>query len=229
MIETTINKHTKTPGGLTGFSTKTNVVDRWTINASYRASLYSHLQEFLGANTKKYVHADLQKSRIRKDQNDITSMLSIIEECFIDPFGENPLLSISNGMLATQKLTLDTLNDFKLGTGRMDTFIEERCIEKSKCFFDQLERFNIETFLKLSKCVTYKCKDKDILLVANRIFFAKLIIIMQKHSINLKEVFKYPLGPFAWALAGSVGDLKKTNKAALLHELEKQLDPVEQF
>ena len=60
VIETTAHKGTKTPGGLTGFSTKTNAVDRWTINASYRASLYSHLQEFLGANTKKYVHTDLQ-------------------------------------------------------------------------------------------------------------------------------------------------------------------------
>ena len=135
VIKTTINKDTKTLGGLTGFSTKTNAVNRWTINASYRASLYSHLQEFLGANTKKYVHADLQKLRIRKDQDDITSMLSIIEECFIDPFSKNPLLSIPNGILAAEKLILDTFNDFKLGTERMDTFIEERCIEKSKDFF----------------------------------------------------------------------------------------------
>ena len=165
MIETTINKDTKKPGGLTGFSTKTNEVNRWTINASYRASLYSHLQEFLGVNTKKYVHADLQKSRLRNDQDDITSMLSIIEECFVGPFSENPLLIISNGMLATEKLVLDTFNNFKLGTERMDTFIEERCIEKSKDFFDPLKRINIETFSKLSKCVTYKCKDKDIPLV----------------------------------------------------------------
>ena len=39
---------------------------------------------------------------------------------------------------------------------RMDTFIEERYIEKSKDFFDPLKRINIEIFSKLSKCVTYK-------------------------------------------------------------------------
>ena len=93
------------------------------INASYRASLYSHLQEFLGTNTKKYVHTDLQKSRIRNDQDDVTSMLSIIEECFIDPFSENRLVSLSNGILATEKLVSDSFNDFKLGTERMDTSI----------------------------------------------------------------------------------------------------------
>ena len=125
LIETTTNKDTKTPGGLTGFSTKTNAVDQWTINVPYRASLYSHLQEFLGTNTKKYVHTDLQKSRIRNDQDNVTSILSIIEECFIDPFSENPLLSISNGILATEKLVSDSFNDFKLGTEHMDTFIKE--------------------------------------------------------------------------------------------------------
>ena len=55
-------------------------------------------------------------------------MLSVIEECFIDPFSENPLLSISNGILATEKLVSDSSNDFKLGTVGMDTFIGERCI-----------------------------------------------------------------------------------------------------
>ena len=109
----------------------------------------------------------------------------------------------------------------------MDTFIKERCTDKSKDFFDPLKRINIETFSKLNKCVKYKCKNKHIKLVANTNLFAKLIIIMQKRSMDLKEVFKYSLGPFPWALAGCVSDLKKTNKATLLHELEKKLDPVE--
>ena len=227
VIETTINKDTKTPGGLTGSSTKTNAVDRWAINASYRASLYSHLQEFLGTNTKKYVHTDLQKSRIRNDQDDVTSMLSIIEECFIDPFSENPLLSISNGLLATEKLVSDSFDDFKFATERMDTFIKQPCTEKSKDFFDSLKRINIETFSKLSKCAKYKCKDKRITLVANRNLFTKLTIIMQKLSIDLKEVFKYSLGPFPWALAGSAGYLKKLIKPRYYMNLKKKLDPVE--
>ena len=65
---------------------------------------------------KKYVHTDLQKSRIRNDHDDVTSMLSIIEGCFIDTFSENPLLSISNGILATEKSVSDSFNGFKLET-----------------------------------------------------------------------------------------------------------------
>ena len=108
-------------------------------------------------------------------------MLSIIEECFIDPCSENPSLSISNGIVATEKLVLDIFNVFKFDTERMDTFIEERCFQKSK----------------------------DFPLVANRNRFAKFITIMQKCSIDLREVFKYSLGPFPRALAGSIDDLRK--------------------
>ncbi len=43
----------------------------------------------------------------------------------------------------------------------------------------------------------------------------------------MKEVFKYPLGPFPWALAGVMGNLKKTNKSALLNELEKLTEPLD--
>jgi hypothetical protein len=43
----------------------------------------------------------------------------------------------------------------------------------------------------------------------------------------LKEVFQYPLGPFPWALAGVMGDLKKTNKSALLNEVEKLTEPLD--
>ena len=90
---------------------------------------------------------------------------------------------------------MDTYNYFKLGTERMIIFIEERCIEKSNDLLDPLKRINIETFSKLSKCVTYKCKDKDISLVANRTLFPKLIMIMEIRSIHLKELFNCFLGP----------------------------------
>ena len=73
-------------------------------------------------------------------------MLSIIEKFFIDPFSEHPLLSISNGILATEKLVSRSFNDFKLGIEPMYTFTKERCIEKSKDFFDSLNRINIEAF-----------------------------------------------------------------------------------
>ena len=39
IIEMTLNKYTKTPGGCTGFSTNVNAVKRWEISAAYSAAL----------------------------------------------------------------------------------------------------------------------------------------------------------------------------------------------
>ena len=101
--------------------------------------MHSHLQEFLWANTKKHVHTDLQKSRIRNDDDDVTSILSIIEECFIDPFSENRLVCLSNGILATEKLVSKLFNDFTLGTERMEhRFINEQCVLRNLKIFSIL-------------------------------------------------------------------------------------------
>ena len=47
VIEMTINKGTKTPGGNTGFSTNVGAVKQWKVNASYREELRSILHQHL--------------------------------------------------------------------------------------------------------------------------------------------------------------------------------------
>ena len=56
----TLNKDTKTPGETTGFSTNIGAVQRWEINASYRAELRKvfHLQH-INFNPQSYKHKDL--------------------------------------------------------------------------------------------------------------------------------------------------------------------------
>ena len=49
---------------------------------------------------------------------------------------------------------------------------------------------------------------------------------MEKRQLDLKKVFCYPLGPFHWSLADSNGGLKKTSKVSILHESEKDTEPV---
>ena len=61
VIETTINKDTRTPGGTTGFSTNSNAINRWALNASYRANLRCCFYKHLGYVHTKHKHpgADL--------------------------------------------------------------------------------------------------------------------------------------------------------------------------
>ena len=64
---------------------------------------------------------------------------------------------------------------------------------------------------------------KVIPMKTSRNLFSTLCLIMEKRKLDLQEVFRYLLGPFPWALADTMGGLKKTLKVSI--ELEKSTEP----
>ena len=92
VIEMTLNKDTKTPGGTRGFSTNVGAVQRWKLNASYRASLRRCIHDHLQYEQKYVKHKDLAKSRISRDEKDVKSVYKVLSEVFILPFSEQPLV-----------------------------------------------------------------------------------------------------------------------------------------
>ena len=87
---------------------------------------------------------------------------------------------------------------------------------------------NLATFKNLTKVVKVSVKERVILLKYHRDVFGQISIIMQKRHIDMNEVLSFPLGPLPWSLAGVAGDLKKTNKASLLHKIEQNAPPLEE-
>ena len=69
----------------------------------------------------------------------------------------------------------------------------------------------------MRKIVKFAVKDKIVPMRAHSNLFGQLALIMQKRIVDLEEVFKYPLGPYPWSLCGVMGELRKTNKASLMH------------
>lgn len=78
----------------------------------------------------------------------------------------------------------------------------------------------------MNKYEEFKCEDKTVTLHASKDIFFKLAIIAQKRSVDLKLLFRYPLGPMPLSLAEPDGILKKTVKSSLMHKFEEDLDPV---
>lgn len=221
VIEMTLNKDTKTPGGTTGFSTNINAVRRWEINASYRADLRNCFHEHFNYESQQYPHKDLSPSRILKDEEDVAAVLSVLTETFIHPFSEQPLVSISTGIEVPRALSDEILNAENIGTDAMKAFMSERLgIEPVKSFFDPIKKIKLASFSNLNKTKTCKTKDKVFSLKMSKDLFAKVAIIAQKRSVDLKALFRYPLGPLPLALAEMDGSLKKTVKSSLFHKLE---------
>ena len=80
--------------------------------------------------------------------------------------------------------------------------------------------------LKSKKMVA---KDKEIMLKADKNLFGMMAVISHSRNFDMKEVLSHPLGPIPWSLATADDTLRKTNKAVLSNNLEKESTPSEEI
>ena len=74
-----------------------------------------------------------------------------------------------------------------------------------------------------------KCKvnSKVISLQTTKYLFAKILLVVQIRSLNMRVAFQFPLGPLPWSLAELLGSLKKPFKALLHHKLDVKVESLE--
>ena len=228
--EETVNKDTQTPGGTKGFSLKPKAVNKYYLVAEYRSIFMRNLKDMLHLNKSDCQHNDLQKTRITRDEKDVQSLLSTLEG-WTNPF-ESPgqeLICLSTGRLATADVSRDLLQARNLGEKSYRRFSEERLESdppKVK-FHDTLSKTKLKTFDNMNKKMKLRGTSKEIVLKADRAVFSQMIIIAETRQLSMREVLSHPLGPFPWSLAAPDGSLKKTTKAVLAKELEKDTPAVE--
>ena len=65
--------------------------------------------------------------------------------------------------------------------------------------------------------------NKEAIIKADCMLFAQMIIIAENRKLKMSDALCHPLGPLPWALASADGSLRKTNKASLAKELQKNI------
>ena len=231
-IEETVNKDTQTPGGTKGFSLKPCAITKYYLTAEYRSMSLRQLRQMRGLGGSKLNHPDLQQPRINKDEEDILALMDLMENTWINPLrhDQDDLVNLSTGVLTTAEFTRDLLNAQKIGEGAYQTFKSLR-LEKDQPdvnFHDTMKKQNLKTFLNLNKKnVTCKAQTKYVVLKAGRNLFGYMILVAQSRQLQMNYVLAHPLGPLPWAIANGEGTLRKTNKAKLARELEKNTTQAE--
>ena len=101
-LEETVNRDTQTSGGTRGFSTKQGAVSKYYLTAEHRAEALRQLRELISLQGSSG-HPDLQSTRIRKDQSEVSAIQEMLENDLTNPFysGHTDLLYISTGIAAT--------------------------------------------------------------------------------------------------------------------------------
>ena len=144
-------------------------------------------------------HADLQKSRLKKDEKDVQEMIDLLLNSWLNPFSDEsqPLASISTGAIPSPDIALDLAKAYLSGEAAYQGFKNNR-LEPDKPlvkFHDTLKKQKLKTFTSMSKVKTIKKKKgEETIIRADRNLFARMIIA-ESRQLHMEEVLQHPLGP----------------------------------
>ena len=88
--EVTVNRDTQTVGGTTKFSLKPGAVSKYYFTAEHRSAFLTKLRNMDQHNRRGTDHPDLQKSRLQKDEELVTSVEETLAN-WANPFECNRL------------------------------------------------------------------------------------------------------------------------------------------
>eukprot|EP00057_Strongylocentrotus_purpuratus_P015294 XP_011669768.1 PREDICTED: uncharacterized protein LOC105440883 [Strongylocentrotus purpuratus] len=149
MIEQTVNRDTKSRGGVIGYSTSRSYFHRWLLSHHLKAAIQRQCEELAGKSPSSTELKDLQASRVKKDNSDIQAICDTIHS-MVNPFENqgNDLLHISSGVIASDALKNDLLQAKSLGQAAAEVFITERLQQGSTEFHAPLKQQQLKTFSK---------------------------------------------------------------------------------
>ncbi|XP_048584137.1 uncharacterized protein LOC125563185 [Nematostella vectensis] len=108
-IEQTLNRNTKTKGGIVGFILKKGAVQRWVLMAHMRAQFVDRCREMAGCHEKSRNHKEHGAKRMMKYEEDVRNTMEVIRH-WRNPFEpSDELVSLSTGSVASTELTKDLL------------------------------------------------------------------------------------------------------------------------
>nr|CAH7767940.1 unnamed protein product [Callosobruchus chinensis] len=148
-LEQTINADAANK--LTGVSHTTNSISarqRWCKSHTLRSTIISHTMEQAGLRKGQDITADLQKSRINKNSQQLLNFTDNIKQN-INPFAadldKNRLFDISPGQTVQENIESFLLNVEKLGNGLRENFIRQ-CAEDDKRFEKLIKKNKVLNF-----------------------------------------------------------------------------------
>lgn len=179
-------------GGMIGFSLQPAAVQRWVMTAHERTSISENTLKMAGLDENNKLsskHKEHMEPRMLRDEEDVTQVLDTIAG-WRNPFlPSQNLVSLSSGIVVTEKNSQSILTAQQLGRDMLLQFIDDRLVTGKV----ELNRPLSKLKLKFLPDPT-KTKGKNVPLCDDRNLFARLLVIAQKRTMNLKTVLSYELG-----------------------------------
>ena len=111
---------------------------------------------------------------------------------------------VSSGVVIPAEVTDDLTNARNCEEQAFKTFVDTNFSSinhSSEKFHNRMTKQRLKTCSDMGKTRKVRLSGREIVLKADRNLFAKMVIIVQKRQLDMKEVLIYPLGPLPISLA----------------------------
>ena len=227
-IEQTINKDSKSAGGCSRFSTKEKSRGVWTMTAIHRSEIARNLFSMLDVEeVDGGLHKEAGKTRILRDELLVQSVMEIIRKVG-NPFEPSTeLISLHTGVVAPKEVEDDLLKAKDIGTRCKEEFLKSRLLEKTVPFNTAMKKCNLKTFDFVTQSLKTKLDGQVLEIKSDLEVMARLIAIAENRKVDLREVFRYELGPLPRALAKKDGTLTTSAKSEIVKVIDGYIKPLE--
>ena len=223
-IEQTLNKQSKTKGGIVGFTLSPSAVDRWTLSRPARASIVDATEKMAGINAPKNTQKYLSKPNIEKYNSDVAKVKSTLST-MINPFDisstSKHLVCISSGVQAQIKIAEDYSKALEIGKQKMKTYLNS--LIETQNYSTPIPQCNLKTFSDNMKKIKSSLEPKQVKFRNDRKMFGRLLIAAQKRPVEFKDMLCNPSGAAPLSLSNPDNTLCKTSKVMLLHKIEEHV------
>lgn len=213
-------------GGIIGFATTEGTVQRWVLSSHVAAKVRADMEEDLGMRKQISKPKELQKTRMEIDENKVQTCYETIKQWQPIFQSSGAIVSLSSGVNASEDVQKDLLRAETVGKEKSELFINDRIRNNDVDFYDVIPKNQLKTFTTIKK-TKVKIKGKDVIIKADRDFFARLTVLQEKRDISTRDLLQYSLGPIAWSLAEEDGNIYKSDKSNLFNTLAEKIETLE--
>ena len=164
-------------------------MSKFYLVAEYRSTFLRQLKDILHINSSSFQHKDLQPTRIVRDESDVKSIISVLQNTWLNPFKPDlqDLICLSTGKVATPGVEHDLLQAKDIGEKAYKAFREQRLQSNSPKvkFHDTITKAKLKTFTHLNDKISVKAgRNQEVILKADRRLFAQMIVIAESKKLT---------------------------------------------
>ena len=101
---------------------------------------------------------------------------------WINPFSaanDDPMKNTSSGLVAPTAVSQDLLRAYDVGEDKLQQFIKDRLLSSVVSFHERIPALKLKTFADTAKSSSLKLRGKEVVVRADRGFFARLVVLAQ--------------------------------------------------